>query len=206
MKSNRIENFFLLLMAPPASGKTYFLQSLFDAGVDILYLSPLRAIASEVSENFESAFWLDCRQKWKEFFQSSAGQKQNRKFLVSTVECSLGRLDQLDKSFVVVFDEIHLFYQWGASFRPHLREMIEEVGGLGLSIIGLSATINPLVFAEIEKDSDFAFDVGFKLDFGNHQLKYMPAHWLVLPADQYHFLLCSYIACFISFISALMAN
>lgn len=149
----------LLITSPPASGKTYVVSkicNLFDRD-SVLVISPLRALADE------------CKGKWPE------------DVIVNTPEEWLGK-----KSFrkFVVFDEFHLFFYWGDTFRPLIWEVFYEISERAEMVLLLTATVSP----EMRHELSFyytQFDDLLWIDFGNRQLKNLPAHYFKAPSRQW---------------------
>src|SRR5262245_1203823 len=107
----------VLLTSPPASGKTFWISSLVEELKDhrILVISPLRALAYE------------CREKWKDTVTVMTPEEWTGK------KC---------RSEVVIFDEFHLYFYWGDTFRPHMWEVFFELSeNAGLTIL-LTATFS----------------------------------------------------------------
>lgn len=145
----------ILLTSPPASGKTYWISKLQEAKKtdQILVISPLRALADE------------CREKW------------GNKILVMTPEEWLGK-----KTFfpTVIFDEFHLFFYWGDSFRPLMWEVFFEISQNASETFLLTATLSDEMKNEITLFSS-QFDRIFWLDHGNQQLKFKPSSYIKAP-------------------------
>ncbi len=143
----------LLVTSPPASGKTYWIESFAHvSSQQILVISPLRALADE------------CHLRWKE------------KVLVMTPEEWL-----LKKTFpeIVIFDEFHLLYYWGDSFRPVLWEVFLALGLGAKLVIGLTATLSREMKTEVEL-LEPGFDQIIWQDFGNQILKHTPVKYYQL--------------------------
>jgi superfamily II DNA helicase RecQ len=149
----------IILTSPPASGKTYWVARLQEAlqTRSILVISPLRALADE------------CRAKWQE------------NITVMTPEEWLGK-----KVFpeIVIFDEFHLFFYWGDSFRPLMWEMFFEISLKTQTTFLLTATLS---LAMREEVAGFAtqFDSVTWHDHGNQILKFRPARYLKVPSRQW---------------------
>ena len=145
----------IILTSPPASGKTYWVSKLKEVvGSDqILVISPLRALADE------------CREKWGE------------SILVMTPE------EWLTKkifSKIVIFDEFHLFFYWGDSFRPLMWEVFFELSLLSTQTWLLTATLSEEMKQGICSFSS-QFDQILWLNHGNQILKYKPYSYLKAP-------------------------
>ena len=109
----------VLLIAPPAWGKTRMLIKMFkQERRKMIYLSPLRALANEFYQNFQdynNVFLLVkriCNQEILEKFLA-----QQHAMLITTPEMLTD--NQLNLCFydkgpkpIVIIDEFHLFYYW----------------------------------------------------------------------------------------------
>jgi ATP-dependent DNA helicase RecQ len=146
----------LILTSPPASGKTFWIESFIQElnHSSLLVISPLRALADE------------CRLRWKD------------RVKVVTPEEWL-----MNKSFyeIVIIDEFHLWFYWGDSFRPLLWEMFYEVTAESILTIMLTATLNQQMQMEL-RSFIFHFNQIHWLDFGNQQLKYLPFCYIKGPS------------------------
>jgi superfamily II DNA or RNA helicase len=142
----------LVLTSPPASGKTFWIES-FTVSIDqnILVISPLRALADE------------CKEKWGE-----------RITVMTPEEWSI----EQRQSPVVIFDEHHLHYYWGDTFRPLMWEVFYSLAyGAKLTIL-LTATLSP------EHDLGIwscHFDEIILCDHGNRRLKFAPDRYIKAP-------------------------
>lgn len=148
-----------ILIAPPASGKTYWIESFANqlAGHSLLIVSPLRALADE------------CNRKW-----------QGRIKVVTPEEWTLER--QFFE--VVVFDEFHLNFYWGDSFRPLLWEVFFDLSArAGLTVL-LTATLAPEMLDEIALFRAH-FDEMLVLDYGNRSLRNLPARYIRAPSKSW---------------------
>lgn len=145
----------LILTAPPASGKTFWIESLIAAGLEsLLIISPLRALKDE------------CLEKWGEEVK------------VVTPEEWLLRPQYTE---VVIFDEFHLHFYWGDTFRPCLWEVFFGLASsAGLTIL-LTATLSPPMVEELEEFKRH-FNKIFWLDFGNQRLKFNPTRYVKCPS------------------------
>jgi ATP-dependent DNA helicase RecQ len=146
----------ILLTSPPASGKTYWINSFKDSLEDqeLLVISPLRALAEE------------CKMKW--------GQK----ITVMTPEEWLIKKIPFE---VIIFDEFHLFFYWGDSFRPMMWEAFFEISQKAKLTILLTATVSMEMKREIQ-----LFECHFHsltwVDHGNQILRYKPSRYIKAPS------------------------
>lgn len=145
----------IILTSPPASGKTYWIESLINSGVEnVLIVSPLRALKDE------------CLEKWKS------------KVKVVTPEEWLLK-PQYEE--VVIFDEFHLNFYWGDSFRPCLWEVFFGLTSIASLTIILTATLSLPMIRELEEFGRH-FDEIIWLDFGNQRLKFKPERYVKCPS------------------------
>lgn len=122
-----------------------------------LVVSPLRALADE------------CRLKWGE------------RIKVVTPEEWLTNKTFAD---VVIFDEFHLYFYWGDTFRPLMWEMFYEVSEFSKLTILLTATLSSEMRDEI-RYFETHFDSMFWVDQGNLQLKFSPFRYVKAPSKKW---------------------
>lgn len=145
----------LILSAPPASGKTFWIENFQrELSEKILVISPLRALANE------------CKAKW------------NDSISVMTPEEYLLKQEAFD---VVIFDEIHLLFYWGDSFRDRMWQAFYEISLNAQFIIGLTATFSDPMQEEIKK-FQLHFEEIHWANFGNQSLKYLPNRYFKIPS------------------------
>jgi ATP-dependent DNA helicase RecQ len=146
----------IVLISPPASGKTYWISQLNESleSEKILVISPLRALADE------------CRAKWGE------------SIVVMTPEEWLGKKVFYD---LVIFDEFHLFFYWGDSFRPLMWEVFFEVSLKTKMTFLLTATLSLEMKKEINHFQT-QFDALYWIDYGNQRLKFKPRKYIKLSS------------------------
>lgn len=146
----------LVLTSPPASGKTFWIHSILKV-IDeekILLISPLRALANECKRNFKERIVVMTPEEW---------MKEKKSFPI------------------LIFDEFHLNFYWGDSFRPIMWEVFYELCERAHLCIFLTATLNLEMQNEL---SHFRtqFDEIIWTDFGNQKLKYVPRKYLKAPS------------------------
>lgn len=146
----------LILTSPPATGKTYFIFEFQKKLSDekILFISPLRALADE------------CRNKWN----SSIDVVTPEEWMVKK-----------QTSRVVIFDEFHLYFYWGDTFRPIMWEVFHEISYFAELVIVLTATLSPTMKQELEQFSHH-FDSILLADYGNQNLKFKPSTYIHAPS------------------------
>ena len=178
----QIPSTFMLFLAPPGWGKTSLLLDLYqNFDFKIIYLSPLRAIAEEFYNRFpkkNNVFKLnkkiECQEVIKKFH---AGKKA---FLITTCELldddTIQNLARDRRQTFFIFDEFHLIYYWGESFRDKLWETYLAVCNTGFSVLGLSATMDLIVYEKLQNDLLLGMEHFYLLNLGNQKLKRAPVN------------------------------
>ena len=107
------------------------------------------------------------------------------KLFVMTAELMFDRAIEtmLEDSFIV-FDEFHLFYYWGNSFRPALLELYGIVAYAGLPSLLLTATASDEV-VEFWQESSRNNRERYLIDLGNQRIKKEPQNFFWLPKKQW---------------------
>ncbi len=151
---NSPQHKLLLLTSPPASGKTYWIESFFNAldSKSLLVISPLRALADE------------CKHRWPTI-------------LVMTPEEWTSKKISAD---VVIFDEFHLNFYWD-SFRPILWEVFFELSTICELTVLLTATFSDEMKQQLLL-MECHFDEMIWVDLGNQRLKNLPAKYYKVPS------------------------
>ncbi len=147
----------LLLTAPPAAGKTYWIKSLISelGHTDLLIISPLRALANECTLNWKGRVLVMTPEEW--------------------------RAKRIYKK-VVIFDEFHLHFYWGDTFRPLMWEVFFDlVNEAELSIL-LTATFSEEMQNEV-KHFENHFDRIIWVNHGNQILKNRPSSYLKISPN-----------------------
>lgn len=149
----------IVLISPPASGKTYWIDS-FAREIrsnSMVVLSPLRALADE------------CKLKW-----------QDRIKVVTPEEWMV----QPQKFEIVIIDEFHLNFYWGDSFRPILWEVFYELCSSAKVVVLLTATLSPEM-KEVINQYNCQFNKILLFDFGNRKLKFLPVRYCKGPSKKW---------------------
>lgn len=145
----------LIFTAPPAAGKTHLIENLMVNLNQIpLVIAPLRALANE------------CLLKW------------GARCVVMTPE---EWLHKTAAHRVVIFDEFHLFFYWGDSFRPQMWEAFYQIVERAELVIFLTATLTPAMIEEMKFYSAH-FDSIHWVDHGNQKLKNLPHRYYKVPS------------------------
>jgi superfamily II DNA helicase RecQ len=148
----------LILTSPPASGKTHVVKALIDdLETRILVIAPLRALVDE------------CKSKWGE------------SCVVMTHEEWLIKGEFFE---VVIFDEFHLNYYWGDSFRPRMWEAFYEATLEASLVILMTATLGEEMQKEV-KLFEAHFDGITWMDFGNQVLRNKPHRYIKAPSGKW---------------------
>lgn len=173
----------ILFIAPTGWGKTTLLIDLIkNSDKTWVYLAPLRALANE--------FYIRCSKRIQNCVLISNSKEVHElnsnsievKLLVITPELLNSELlNKFDINTNYVFDEIHLFYYWGESFRPRLIECYEDIMGRGLSSLSLSATMSENLIYKWKEDSKRNTENSFIINLKNHTLKKDPRVTTYIP-------------------------
>lgn len=170
---------FTLMLAPPGWGKTHLLLELFNYPNRFIFISPLRALAEEFFEKahevittFKVKKRIERAESFKSFYQ------KERCLIILTPEMIdndfLFYLQESEDRPIVIFDEFHLFYYWGESFRPVLWDILMGVATSNSSILALSATMNDDFLHRWKRDFLLNSSQLFLLDLGNQKVKNIP--------------------------------
>lgn len=144
----------ILITSPPATGKTYWIYEFWKKSEEseILVISPLRALADECKAKWPSSISVMTPEEW---------MKEQKHF------------------DVVIFDEFHLLFYWGDSFRPLMWEVFFTVSLVSTFVVGLTATLSSSMVSHVK---DFPhFDEKIWIDCGNQKLKFSPRRYLRVP-------------------------
>jgi ATP-dependent DNA helicase RecQ len=147
----------VVLISPPASGKTFWIESFASSlSEPLMVISPLRTLADE------------CKDKWQDRIKIYTPEE----FLIRP-----------SSHPVVIFDEFHLNFFWGDSFRPRMWEAFFEISSRAQTVILMTATLTPEMLEEVRLYST-EFDELVLADFGNQKLKYEPRNYFKLPSKK----------------------
>ncbi len=173
-------NNFTLLLAPPSWGKTSMLIDMYrNFDCHIVFTSPLKALSLEFfnrTKHFKNTFCPYSKPeviKKAEIFTS----KSFGLFIITVELLSddvLAYFKSISSKIVFVLDELHLFYYWGDSFRPHLLETWMKIANLGFPILGLTATFSDTLLSRWRRDVLVSMDSSFIIDFGRGKLATLP--------------------------------
>ncbi len=188
-----VPNQCLLLTAPTAWGKTSkLLDMIEESKAQWVFFSPLKAINTQVFGRlkWQATTLMPRREDFKHCLQSFLHKKT--KCLVVTPEVIPYELEffiaAIPEKTIFVFDEFHLFYQWGETFRPLLLDLLREVAGSGRPLLGMTATFSPHLLTSWKQEFTINYDHLFYLDIGNFKWKYAPTrcfYWGPLKVETF---------------------
>lgn len=177
---------FTLLTAPVASGKTRAVVEFYsEHDFKIIYLSPLRALANEVFSNLEKRGQKNIYLAGGEMPLQDCLEKfigHTKSFLITTAELLseefLAELAEQSQKVLFVIDEFHLFYYWGADFRPVLHDKFLAILNFYFPVLAVTATMDEQVMNLMKKDLAYYQDFWIHIDYGNHLLHRKPQNLL----------------------------
>jgi ATP-dependent DNA helicase RecQ len=155
----RINMDLLILTSPPATGKTFWIESLILSleHETILVISPLRALADECKTNWGDKVLVMTPEEW----------------LNKEVKCSVN-----------IFDEFHLYFYWGDTFRSKMWEAFYAIAMNSTLTVALTATFSKNIQREVCLFSSH-FDSILWIDFGNQKLKFKPKKYVKAPSKKW---------------------
>ena len=143
-----------LLTAPPAWGKTSLLLTLIPSlSRTIVFISPLKALALEFCDRLKregvSVFFVLS----KKHLKKNLDQLHQYGVVILSYEHIEQELafmvEQKRDEFFLVFDEFHLLFKWGDSFRPQLWESFYQMAETASPSLALSATMDEDLLEQI---------------------------------------------------------
>ena len=168
-----------LLAAPPAWGKTSLLLNLIPSCKrTVVFVSPLKALALEFCDRLNSEGFNVFYVKSQRHLQDNLRELCHYQVVILSYEHAMERfttaVERNKDQFFLVFDEFHLLFQWGGSFRPSLWEFFYQMAETGCPALGLSATLDQNLLEEVKNSFGSCFDRIQLVDEGNFTLKKGP--------------------------------
>ena len=144
----------IILTAPPASGKTFWMESFAkNFNSSVLFISPLRALAEECKKRSSGEYEIMTPEEW------------------FNKRCHFP---------IVVIDEFHLFFYWGLSFRYQMWEAFYDMVTCADLVIVLTATLTKEMRDEMALFQSH-FEKIIWVDQGNQKLKFKPQNYIKVP-------------------------
>lgn len=169
-----IKDCALLMMAPPGWGKTTLILDLYDRITGkIVFISPLRALAEE--------FYT--RAKERKNIYMAKGAEEIKSFLSVEKSMLIATAEKLNESLIelgetedilFIFDEFHLFYYWGDTFRPILQERLMCAANSKSKILAMTATMDEQLLKRWKRDFKNSMSHCYTLNLGNQVLLNKP--------------------------------
>jgi ATP-dependent DNA helicase RecQ len=173
-------NFSILFIAPPGWGKTrMLLQLIYDSHLPWVFISPLRALANE--------FYLSVTQKIKNCYVISSKTEMQQliaseiefKLLIVTPEVYGTQI--LKQKVIYVWDEFHLTYYWGDTFREKLLELYYHLVYEQVPMLSLTATMSESHMVRWKQEMALNYARYSCLNVANQKLKNNPVHYFYYP-------------------------
>ena len=134
-------NYAVLFIAPPGWGKTRMLiKMIASSNRSWIFISPLRALANEfylaTVEQIAQTFLVQSNQEFQEL------KVKNIDYRLLIVTPEVFKCSKINKDSIFIWDEFHLNYYWGDSFRFSLEELYYEVASAQRPLLKLTATMS----------------------------------------------------------------
>lgn len=171
----------LLITAPPGWGKTYkLLDAISISKRKTIFIFPLRALCDEVFFSAEEFGINCCNCRSLRDFKDIEWDCID--LVLTTPEClDSNYLECLPREVVIIFDECHLIYYWGETFRQKLIDTFLDCMITSLPLIFLSATMSDKLIAKLKADVTFNYPDFTQINLGNQELKNLPSKIYFYP-------------------------
>lgn len=173
-------NYAILFIAPPGWGKTRMLiQMIANSKRSWVFVSPLRALANEfylaTVEAIPQTFVVHSN---KEFAQLVTNNIDYRLLIVTpeVFKCS-----KIKKDSIFIWDEFHLNYYWGDSFRASLEELYYEVASEYRPLLKLTATMSQEHLARWYMEMQLNYEKFLCINIANQCLKNSAQNYYYYP-------------------------
>lgn len=165
-----------LFMAPTGWGKTtLLLEFAKNCEKTLVYLSPLRALADEFAQRAsEYGLHISCPSSQKQLRNALLGGEKFELFVVTVELIDDESVILLLNNALVIFDEFHLFYYWGQSFRPKLLDFFYLVHHTQTPALLLSATVCEEIRNFWYDWAKVSYPQAFEINLGNQRIKRLP--------------------------------
>jgi len=173
-----LKSTFTLMLAPPGWGKTTLILNIYNEFEGkVVFISPLKALAMEFfkrASHLKNVYSLSGNQGHED--NEKLFLKAKKAMLVLTAEKLSDEIVRKghEENILFIFDEFHLFYYWGQSFRPLLFEKLMAAANNGAQMMGLTATMDPKLLETWKNDFTLAVDNMYLLNLGNQKLLNKP--------------------------------
>jgi len=164
----------IIMTAPPGWGKTYkLLRAIKKSKRKVVFVFPLRALCDEVYISSTKLNLNVCNLKSK--IEIDHLKEGHFDAIMATPECLNSTIiDYLAREYLFIFDEAHLFFYWGESFRAKMHEAMIHILSYAPASIFLSATLNSDLMLKLKDLLHFNYKNIYHIDHGNLKLKNNP--------------------------------
>ena len=171
----------IIMTAPPGWGKTYkLLAALKKTQRAAVFIFPLRALCDEVYLQAVKKNMNVCNIRKK--LDLEILKENFFDLILVTPECLNSKsIEYLSERYLFLFDEFHLFFYWGDSFRPRMNEVLLDILSFCPPCLFLSATMNETLIQRSKDILEYNFEDIYQVDFGNQELKNIPNYIYYYP-------------------------
>lgn len=172
-------SYSILFIAPPGWGKTRMLLELIEkSDKRWIFISPLRALANEFYEatriNIKKTYLIQSKRDYFKFV------KANQQFKLLIVTPEVFEYREFSET-IFVWDEFHLNYYWGDTFRDSLQQLYYEVANSKVPLLQLTATMSHDNLKRWSLENALNYDHQLCINIANQNLKNVPKHIFYYP-------------------------
>ncbi len=173
------EDIAILITAPPGWGKTYrLLSAIKETNIKVCFVFPLRALCEEV---YLSALKMNISVLNIRSLSDYQTLQWSHSHLIVTTPETLVTEFFVEKEYVFILDELHLFFYWGDSFRYKMQESYFDILSTSCALILLTATLEQSLKERLVRELEVNYRFFYHMNIGNHQLKNLPSKIYFYP-------------------------
>lgn len=175
-------NYAILFIAPPGWGKTRMLiEMISNSNRSWIFISPLRALANEFYQSVKQTIHKTYLVETKREFLQLEVKDFDFKLLIVTPEVFI--LDKIGRDVIFVWDEFHLNYYWGDTFRDCLSELYFNIATEMRPILKLTATMSEENLKRWQNECELNYEYFICINIANQCLKNRPQSYFYYPKN-----------------------